>query len=105
MDGFTDAKFLNNNSKRWDGKASEVPTKTVVRTGRITDGFEEAEVHWPAKGTGKGKGGKVWKCIILPESEDTPPSPKKQRLSDAGEWSCGMHVHRICAIVLTAFST
>ena len=39
---------------------------TVVKLGkRGEDGLEEAEVHWPGKG--KGKKGKVWKCVVLEE--------------------------------------
>ena len=51
-------KFCNNSSKRWDGKCSEVPTKTVVKTGgRNNKGLELAEVHWPTKGKGGGERG------------------------------------------------
>ena len=105
MDGFTDAKFLNNNSKRWDGKASEVPTKTVVRTGRITDGFEEAEVHWPAKETGKGKGGARSGNALFCQRAKTRPHLLKS--SDSAMLVSGRAVCTCiaCAIVLTAFST
>ena len=34
MDSYTYVKFCNNNSKRWDGKAAEVPSKTVAKTGK-----------------------------------------------------------------------
>ena len=56
-------KFEGNGSRKWDGKESEVPRKTVERLGKKTgEGLEQAEVHWPGKGKGKGK---VWKCVIL----------------------------------------
>ena len=48
-------RFEGNSSKRWDGRETEVPSRTVVRSGRRgADGLEVAEVHWPGKG-GKGK--------------------------------------------------
>ena len=54
-------RFEGNNSMRWEGKETEVPGRTVVRLGsRGVDGLEKAEVHW-----GKGKGKKVWKCVML----------------------------------------
>lgn len=63
----TYVRFCNNNSKRWDGKASEILAKPMERTGsRNAEGLEEAVVHWPAKGKGKGK---FWRCVILPEGE------------------------------------
>ncbi len=35
---------------------------------RSADGLEKVEVHWPAKGgKGKGKGGKVWRCVLRPD--------------------------------------
>ena len=58
-------QFEGNGSNKWDGREYEVP-EAVVRQGRWTgDGLEEAEVHWPGKG-GKAKGGKIWKCVMLP---------------------------------------
>ncbi len=51
---YTYVQFIGNDP-RWDGRWSEVPSKTVIRTGGTTSGgLEEAEVHWPSKG-GKGK--------------------------------------------------
>ena len=57
---------MKDNSTRWDGKETEVPGRTVVRLGsRGVDGLEKAEVHW-----GKGKGKKVWKCVMLEGGEE-----------------------------------
>ncbi len=91
---YTYVRFCGNKSKRWDGKCSEVPSKTIVKTGLCNvEGLEEADVHWPAKGSKPGKGGKVWKCVILPEEEAGSggagtgadgPSPKKQKTDDGG---------------------
>ena len=65
---YISVRFTNNDSRRWDGKLSDVPSKTVVRTGRYNEeGMEEAEVHWPVKGKGKGDV-KIWHCVVLPES-------------------------------------
>ena len=37
-------RFEGNGSKRWDGREYEVPGRTVVRLGRLTEeGLEEAE--------------------------------------------------------------
>ena len=73
---------MKDNSTRWDGKETEVPGRTVVRLGsRGVDGLEKAEVHW-----GKGKGKKVWKCVMLEggeeEEEAAEAPPKKLRCSD-----------------------
>ena len=75
-------RFEGNNSTRWDGKETEVLGRTVVRLGRRgVDGLEKAEVHW-----GKGKGKKVWKCVMLEggeeEEEAAEAPPKKLRCSD-----------------------
>ena len=41
-----------------------------IRLGRYNaKGLEEAEVHWPGKG-GKTKGGKIWKCVMLPPDQE-----------------------------------
>ena len=65
---YISVRFTNNDSRRWDGKLSDVPSKTVVRTGRYNEeGMEEAKVHWPVKGKGKGDV-KIWHCVVLPES-------------------------------------
>ena len=52
-------RIKGNGSKRWDGRETEVPSRTVVRSG--ADSLVVAEVHWPGKG-GKRK---VWKCAVL----------------------------------------
>ena len=69
---------------------SDVPSKTVVRTGRCNEeGMEEAEVHWPVKGKGKG-GMKIWYCVLLPEAgkmeqEDIGLKPAKRHYTAAGK--------------------
>ena len=61
--------FIDNDSRRWDGKVLDVPSKTVVRTGRCNEeGMEEAKVHWPVRGKGKGDV-KIWHYVVLPETE------------------------------------
>ena len=78
-------RFEGNASKRWDGRETEVPSRTVVRSGRRgADGSEIAEVHWPGKG-GKGK---VWCCVVLEgegEEEEAAavPCAKRARTEDA----------------------
>ena len=58
-DSYTTVRFVGNNSKKWDGKETEVPAKTVMALGRKTaEGLEEAEVHWPGKGKATAK---VWR--------------------------------------------
>ena len=76
-------RFEGNSSNRWDGRETEVPSRTVVRSGRRgADGLEVAEVHWPGKG---GKGKKLWKCVVLEgeaaeeEAEAAVPSAKRPR--------------------------
>ena len=77
-------RFEGNGSKKWDGREYEVPEKTVVRQGRWTgDGLEEAEVHWPGKG-GKAKGGKIWKCVILPLETEEERTTEVNRESEEG---------------------
>ena len=76
-------RFEGNASKRWDGRETEVPSRTVVRSGRRgADGSEIAEVHWPGKG-GKGK---VWCCVVLEGEEEEAaavPCAKRARTEDA----------------------
>ena len=81
---YISVRFTNNDSRRWDGKLSDVPLKMVVWTRRYNEeGMEEAEVHWPVKGKGKGDV-KIWHCMVLPESaarteqEDIGPKPPKR---------------------------
>ena len=63
-------RFEGNASKRWDGRKTEVPSWTVVRSGkRREDGLEVAEVHWGKGGKG-GKGKKVWNCVVLEGEEE-----------------------------------
>ena len=51
---YISVRFTNNNSRQWDGKVSDIPSKTVVQSGRYNEeGMEEAEVHWPVKGREK----------------------------------------------------
>lgn len=51
---YISVRFTNNDSRQWDGKLSDVPLKTVVRTGRYNEeGMEEAEVHGPSRGKEK----------------------------------------------------
>ena len=53
-------RFEGNGAKKWDGKETEVPAKTLVSLGEYTaEGLEKAEVHWPGKG---GKTGSVLFC-------------------------------------------
>ena len=87
---YVSVRFMDNDSRRWDGKVSDVPSKTVVRTGRCNEeGMEEAEVHWPVKGKGKGDV-KIWHCVLLPQAgrtgeEDIGPKPVRRRPLDQQE--------------------
>ena len=76
-------RFEGNTSKRWDGRETEVPSRTVVRSGRRgADGSEIAEVHWPGKG---GKGKKVWCCMVLEgEEEEAAAVPCAKRARTEG---------------------
>ena len=74
-------RFEGNASKRWDGRETEVPSRTVVRSGRRgADGSEIAEVHWPGKG---GKGKKVWCCVVLEGEAAAVPCAKRARTEGA----------------------
>ena len=85
---YVSVRFMDNDSRRWDGKVSDVPSKTVVRTGRCNqEGMEEAEVHWPVKGKGKGDV-KIWHCVLLPQAakkgeEDIRLKPVKRPLDQS----------------------
>ena len=71
-------RFEGNGAKKWDGKETEVPAKTLVSLGEYTaEGLEKAEVHWPGKG---GKTGKIWKCVVLPTDPKTRIRPRLPRL-------------------------
>ena len=73
-------QFTKNNSKCWNEKDCEVPTKTVVWTGKWNvEGIEIGEVHWPTKG-GKGKRGIVWWCLIHPDREPEPAEHEEATL-------------------------
>ena len=44
---YVGVRFEGNGSKKWDGKETEVPAKTLVSLGEYTvEGLEKAEVHW-----------------------------------------------------------
>ena len=45
-------KFVDNNSARWDGKVTEVPGETVVRTGRRGGGGGWGWGAWSGAGRG-----------------------------------------------------
>ena len=82
MARYVGVRFVGNGSRKWDGKETDVPEYTVVKLGkRGEDGLEEAEVHWPGKGKGKGK---VWKCVVLEErteaEEVAAPAEKRLRV-------------------------
>ena len=77
-------RFMNNESRQWDGKVPDVPSKTVVRMRHCNEeGMEEAKVHWPVLGERKGEV-KVWHCAVLPkavvrtEQEDIRPKAERR---------------------------
>ena len=76
-------RFEGNASKCWDGRETEVPSRTVVRSGRReADGSEIAKVHWPGKG-GKAK---VWCYVVLAGEEEevvAVPCAKRVRMEGA----------------------
>ena len=68
---------------------SDVPSQTVVQTGRCNqEGMEEAEVHWPVKGKGKGDV-KIWHCVLLPEVGETGEACQEAKGAGAagGHWA------------------
>ena len=51
---YISVRFMDNDSRRWDGKVSDFLLKTVVQTGCCNEeGMEEAEVHGPSRGKEK----------------------------------------------------